>query len=131
MPAGGRSRLFARGIDSWVDTVEQLLADPRGTRAMAVRAQRRAQELFGPHQAEAFWTPLVQPPAAQASALAAPQRRRLLVLNVYFAPQSVGGATRIAQDQVRAIQEQLGDQWEVTVLCTESESWQADLDRAR
>ncbi|QNJ13179.1 putative alpha-glycosyltransferase/ family 4 [Synechococcus sp. A18-46.1] len=120
---------FARGIDSWVDTVEQLLADPRGTRAMAVRAQRRAQELFGPHQAEAFWTPLVQPPAAQASALAAPQRRRLLVLNVYFAPQSVGGATRIAQDQVRAIQEQLGDQWEVTVLCTESASWQEDLDR--
>ena len=120
---------FARGIDSWVDTVEQLLADPRGTRAMAVRAQRRAQELFGPHQAEAFWTPLVQPPAAQVRALAASQRRRLLVLNVYFAPQSVGGATRIAQDQVRAIQEQLGDQWEVTVLCTESASWQADLDR--
>ena len=120
---------FARGIDSWVETVEQLLADPRGTRAMAVRAQQRAQELFGPHQAEAFWRPLVQPPAAQATALAAPQRRKLLVLNVYFAPQSVGGATRIAQDQVRVITEHLGDQWEVTVLCTESESWQADLER--
>ena len=51
------------------------------------------------------------------------------MLNVYFAPQSVGGATRIAQDQVRVFQEQFGDQWEVTVLCTESESWQADLDQ--
>ena len=121
---------FARGTEAWVETVEQLLADPRGTHAMAVRAQRRAQELFGPHQAEAFWRPLVQPQTAKASALTTPQRRRLLVLNVYFAPQSVGGATRIAQDQVRALTEQLGDHWEVTVLCTESESWQADLEPA-
>ena len=121
---------FARGIDTWVKTVEQLLADPRSTRAMAVRAQRRARELFGPHQGEAFWKPLVQTPPAQASVLEAQQRRKLLVLNVYFAPQSVGGATRIAQDQVRAIREQLGDHWDVTVLCTESESWQADLDQA-
>ena len=121
---------FARGIDTWVETVEQLLADPCGTRAMAVRAQRRARELFGPHQGEDFWKPLVQKPAAQGSVPAAPPRRKLLMLNVYFAPQSVGGATRIAQDQVRAICEQLGDHWDVTVLCTESDSWQADLDQA-
>ena len=59
-----------------------------------------------------------------ASAQPALQRRKLLVLNVYFAPQSVGGATRVAQDQVRALQAQRGDQWEVTVLCTDSEPWQ-------
>ena len=32
----------------------------------------------------------------------APQRKKLLVLNVFFAPQSIGGATRVAQDQVQA-----------------------------
>ena len=49
---------------------------------------------------------------------AAVQKKKLLVLNVYFAPQSVGGATQIAQDQVRGLCEELGDSWEVTVLCT-------------
>ena len=115
---------FARGIDSWVETVEQLLADPRGTRAMAARAQQRAKELFGPQQAEAFWKPLIDPVDSSSAPLASPLRKlKLLVLNVYFAPQSVGGATRIAQDQVRALVEGLGDQWEVTVLCTESDPY--------
>ena len=41
------------------------------------------------------------------------------MLNVFFAPQSIGGATRVAQDQVQALAEQLGDQWEITVLCTQ------------
>ena len=54
----------------------------------------------------------------------APRRRRLLVLNVFFAPQSIGGATRVAQDQVKALLDHLGDQWEVTVLCTDKEPWQ-------
>ena len=113
--------LFAKGSQQWVEKVEQLLKDPPGTRAMAFRAQQRAQELFGPHQAEQFWGPLVKSTDSSSASISQPLRRfKLLVLNVYFAPQSVGGATRIAQDQVRALIDHFGDQWEVTVLCTES-----------
>ena len=139
---------FARGVEQWVDIVEQLLADPRGTEEMATRAQQRAQDLFGPDQAEHFWRPLIGPETTSTPQDKQVERwtkvfwrrligtkatsptpgkqvakRKLLVLNVYFAPQSVGGATRIAQDQVRAICDQLGDQWEVTVLCTESDPY--------
>ena len=52
---------FARGVEQWVSAVEQLLADPCNTRAMAQRAQQRARELFAPVQAEAFWRPLLEP----------------------------------------------------------------------
>ena len=138
---------FAEGIQQWVNTVELLLADPGGTQAMASRAQKRAQDLFGPDQGERFWRPLIGPettstaPGKQVAKwtkflrrLIGPKptsiavgkqvaKRKILVLNVYFAPQSVGGATRIAQDQVRAICGQLGDQWEVTVLCTETDPY--------
>jgi glycosyltransferase involved in cell wall biosynthesis len=114
---------FARGIEQWVDSVEQLLADPRGTKAMAARAQQRAQDLFGLHQAERFWRPLIGPDVSSSAPPNRGGKRKLLVLNVYFAPQSVGGATRIAQDQVQAICDRLGDQWEVTVLCTEAEPY--------
>ena len=114
---------FARGIQQWVDIVEQLLADPRGTKAMASRAQQRAQDLFGLDQAERFWRPLIGPDDSSITPANRGVKRKLLVLNVYFAPQSVGGATRIAQDQVRAICDRLGDQWEVTVLCTEAEPY--------
>ena len=123
---------FARGEEQWVDQVEMLLADPGERLAMARRAQRHAQQLFGPHKAKDFWSPLLRSggtglfrslgPAQKASK---PRRRRLLLLNVFFAPQSVGGATRVAQDQVKALVDQLGDRWEVTVLCTDKEPWQA------
>ncbi|QNI95400.1 putative alpha-glycosyltransferase/ family 4 [Synechococcus sp. A15-127] len=112
---------FARGTEQWLEAVEQLLADPAARRALAKRAQQHAQELFGPHQSEAFWRPLIEPAEA---AQPAQHRKKLLVLNVFFAPQSIGGATRVAQDQVQALSEHLGDQWEITVLCTEDEPWQ-------
>ena len=121
---------FARGVEQWVAQVERLLDDPAERRAMALRAQQHAQQLFGPHQAEAFWSPLLEPGpvglfrSGQPALPPAKRRKRLLVLNVFFAPQSVGGATRVAQDQVKALLDQLGDQWEVTVLCTDKEPWQ-------
>ena len=112
---------FARGTDQWVEAVEQLLADLSGRRAMAQRAQQHAHELFGTHQAARFWRPLIEPASAPPPS---PQRNKLLVLNVFFAPQSIGGATRVAQDQVQALVDEFGDQWEITVLCTEDEPWQ-------
>ena len=118
----GVHALFATGTDEWVKGVEQLLADPAGTRAMALRAQKHAADLFGPHQAEEFWRPLIQ-----SDALLVSPCRKLLMLNVYFAPQSVGGATRVVQDQVRALCDDLGDQWDVTVLCTDADQWMVDV----
>ena len=112
---------FARGREQWVTEVEQLLADPRGCRAMAARAKKRAMDLFGFQTAENFWRPLIKGDSPRPADV--PRRRRLLVLNVFFAPNSVGGATRIAQDQVRSLCENLGETWDVTVLCTDPEPW--------
>ena len=112
---------FARGREQWVEQVEQLLANPRQCRAMAGRAQERAMDLFGFRRAEDFWSPLINLDSSSPSTVS--KRRRLLVLNVFFAPNSVGGATRIAQDQVRALCENRCDDWDVTVLCTEPDPW--------
>ena len=127
---------FARGQNQWVAVVEQLLNDPPARLAMAKRAQQRAHDLFAPERAASFWRSWIKGGStglfrSPSSALAPPAKRcKLLVLNVFFAPQSIGGATRVAQDQVKALVDQLGDQWEVTVLCTEQAPWQhVDPDR--
>ena len=114
---------FASGVEQWVSAVEQLLADPCNMRAMAQRAQQRAQELFASAQADVFWRPLLEPRPVGESATRGRQRRKVLMLNVFFAPHSIGGATRIVQDQVSALTSRLADDWEVTVLCTDPESW--------
>ncbi|MEB3319608.1 MAG: glycosyltransferase [Cyanobium sp.] len=113
-----RQVLFARGVEQWVTQIQRLIDDPAHRQVLADRARVRAQELFAPASADAFWMPLIHP------APAAPLRRRLLVINVFFAPQSMGGATRVAQDQVLQLLEQAGDRYEVTVLCADHEPWQ-------
>ena len=59
--AGGRRPCPLRaGPEQWLEAVEQLLADPAGRRAMA-GGLSSTQQLFGLHQAEAFWRPLIEP----------------------------------------------------------------------
>lgn len=113
----GEHALFARGTEQWISAVEQLLADPQQRQAMAERAQRHALAQFGRERPQAFWQPWLQAPAPR-------RRQRLLVLNVFFAPQSVGGATRVVQDQLRGLLERAGDRYEITVLCSDQAPWQ-------
>lgn len=120
----GREALFARGVEEWIRAVQLLIDDPTFRQALAERAQARARELFAPACAEGFWQPLIAAPP-DLPAPTAP-RRRLLVINVFFAPQSIGGATRVAQDQVRQLLERAGDRYEVTVLCADHGPWQLE-----
>jgi len=52
--------------------------------------------------------------------------KKVLVMNVFFAHQSIGGATRVAQDYVQAMLTDEQTNYEVTVLCTEYNNWQSD-----
>ena len=50
-------------------------------------------------------------------ALARP-KKRLLIVNVYYPPQDIGGATRVVQDNVTDLIRRHGDQYEIDVLAT-------------
>ncbi|WP_420861695.1 glycosyltransferase [Algirhabdus cladophorae] len=45
-------------------------------------------------------------------------RKKLLVVNVFYPPQSIGGATRVVRDNVTLLKEQYGDEFDIDVLCT-------------
>ena len=130
----GEHALFARGTDAWITRIEALIQDPQERLALARRAQAHATRELNPDQAEAFWRPWLEggsPLGAAAVAsgprlLLKPPRRRLLVANVFFAPQSIGGATRVVQDQVAALLEHAADRYAITVLCTDHDPWQRD-----
>lgn len=125
----GREALFARGVEAWVQAVQQLIDDPARRLALAQRAHARARDLCAPARADAFWQPLITPeptPEPAPTPDAGSRRRRLLVINVFFAPQAIGGATRVAQDQVRQLLERAGDRYAVTVLCADHGPWQLE-----
>lgn len=115
----GKDVLLARGSEQWQAAIQHLIDQPQLRYELALKAHGRAMEIFAGDQDRRFWQALIAAPSEVA-----PRRRKLLVINVFFAPQSVGGATRVAQDQVKAVIDQAGDNYEVTVLCIDHDSWQ-------
>ena len=116
----GSDVLFATNRQGWVQALERLISDHELRSQLALKAQHRAEALFGQAQGQRFWLDLDQ--SDQKNQPTA-RRRKQLVINCFFAPQSVGGATRVAQDRVRALLAE-PDAPEVTVLCVDLDPWQ-------
>ena len=116
----GSDVLFASDRQGWVQALEQLIHNPQLRSQLAVNAKQQADALFGQAQGQRFWQELDQ---NDANAQAPSRRRKQLVINCFFAPQSVGGATRVVQNRVRELlaQENAPD---VTVLCVDLSPWQ-------
>ena len=121
----GSDVLFATDRQGWMEALESLIHNPQLRSQLAVNAQQRAEALFGQAQGQRFWEELDR---NDANTQGPPRRRKQLVINCFFAPQSVGGATRVAQDRVRALLAQ-PEAPEVTVLCVDLDPWQGSTDQ--
>jgi len=115
--------LVAEDQQAWVRQVERLLNDPQLQKHISSQARQHAQALFQNELSDQTWRGLLK---AKSGTIAQKtvQRKKLLVINVFFAPQSIGGATRVTQDQVRKILNQQDNSVDVTVLCAENDPWQ-------
>ncbi|TVS07099.1 MAG: glycosyltransferase [Cyanobium sp. PLM2.Bin73] len=117
--------LLAEDQQAWVNQVERLLHNPELLNRLRNQARQHAQSLFHDQLGDQIWNQQLQLQAkASDAASPAAHRQKLLVINVFFAPQSVGGATRVAQDQVREILQHHPDAYDVTVLCIDHDPWQ-------
>ncbi|MFM7287580.1 MAG: glycosyltransferase, partial [Cyanobium sp.] len=121
--------LLAEDQQAWVQQVERLLADPDLFSRLSSQARQQAQTVFDEHLGEQLWSELflsstLSNTGSQEPNTLAATRQKLLVINVFFAPQSIGGATRVAQDQVREILQDHADAYDVTVLCIDHDPWQ-------
>lgn len=107
---------------SWHAALRRLVRD-HGERARLGHAARQhalamfAQETAG-HALEAELRRIAHLPNA-----ATPVSRtlRVLVVNVFFPPQAVGGATRVVRDQIAGLLTEHGEQFELGVLCGNTE----------
>jgi glycosyltransferase involved in cell wall biosynthesis len=116
--------LLAATQQEWVQQVERLLANPDLQMQLAERARSKALELFHDQVGDDFWTQQITGGHRDAGTDKLEARQKLLVLNVFFAPQSYGGATRVVQEQVLELTQNHSDSTDVTVLCIESDPWQ-------
>ncbi|MEH3118246.1 MAG: glycosyltransferase [Methylorubrum populi] len=125
---GARARdkaLTAYGLDAAVDVLKGVLAPP--PEAPAAQADRRqaARAAWAGPAAGSGSAKAGEPVPADGAGAAAGTRRdgkpRILLVNVYFPPQTVGGATRVVRDNLDHILDRASNRFEFAVAASDIE----------
>jgi glycosyltransferase involved in cell wall biosynthesis len=115
--------LTADDQQAWITQVERLLANHQLRQRLICQARERALSLFNDKIGDQFWSSHLHH-GHHNSTPQSERREKALVINVFFAPQSIGGATRVTQDHVRELVDHGGNRRDVTVLCIDHDPWQ-------
>ena len=98
----GKNAIIACDADEWETALERLVADAEFRREIGESARETALELHASSSnVPRFEAILDQVKSASATDLSV--KPRILVVNIFFPPQTVGGSTRVARDLVDAI----------------------------
>ena len=125
----GEDVIIAQSSEDWCDSMIRLLDNPKERETIAKQAFTNANALFNTNTGATFWSDKINN-RAQNKTIAI-TRKKILVINVFFAPQSVGGATRVAQDYVKDMSNDSAINYDITVLCVDYSNWQSDLKRTK
>jgi len=128
----GDDALLADTPEDWLAALDRLIGDPRLRRAIGARARLKALGEYGLDAAVAVLARALPPPAPpvrESHRTPEPRPRprrpdagrkpRVLVLNVYFPPQLVGGATRVVRDNLDHFLDHAGDRFEFAVAAAD------------
>jgi len=117
----GEDGLLASTADDWYHQIKQLIDHPELRQQMAVAAQKRARDEYAiPILAKNISNVLAEAfIAAQPENL--PVRRKLSLVNVFFPPQAIGGATRVVADNFEHLRDEYADQFEISVFTSQAE----------
>lgn len=116
----GQHVLFAADSKAWLEQLSRLVESPGLRRLIGDNARNHAIEHFNPTVGASILDHTLKKATAQpATTLNQSAKPRLLYVNVWFAPQAVGGATRVFESHVRLLMENYGDTYELLVLTSQ------------
>lgn len=153
----GEDAFLAQTPQDWLRAIDALVQDADLRRRVGQRARAKAVREYGLHGATKILSGFLPPPAKACTtdeldksgqalvaarvrapvALAGNRLRckpRLLVVAVYFPPQTIGGATRVVRDNIDYFLDHATDAFEIAVVATDSDvepAYQTRIDAYR
>lgn len=109
----GETGFLVHTTDDWYNALSRLSIDAELRNAVGKKARDAALGNYCLSEAAAIWKQ-----EFSLAARAQPPKFRVLVCNVFFSPQSIGGATRVVEDNVAHIVEECPD-LELAVFCSD------------
>ncbi len=117
----GEDGLIAATPADWHRHLLALVDDAALRQAIAERAQARVREEYRVAALAANLKAVLAKARAAAQRPGAGGRKKIALVNVFFPPQSIGGATRVVADNFDLLQRDYADQFELSVFTTDSE----------
>ena len=111
--ADRKDGLLAADTAGFIEALSRLVSDDAYREAVGAAAFRKAQASYAPdvlsNNLSAMFAAVETPRSAAI---------RVLVVNVFYAPQAIGGATRVVIDNIRNLRELYGETFEFEVFTT-------------
>ncbi|PWQ98819.1 glycosyltransferase [Leucothrix arctica] len=116
----GKDALLAGAPDQWTQSLRRLIKDEALRKTLAANALARVRSEYS---VEALGQSLVQSLKGTLEAQT-PQRqikkKKIAIVNVFFPPQAIGGATRVVSDNIDELQKHHGDDFDLVVFTSDN-----------
>lgn len=113
----GVDAFLATSGEEWYRALKQLAGSADLRQRVGQAAMRRARDDYS---LEVLGAQLAKQ-LDEAADAARPRKRKLALVNVFFPPQSIGGATRVVADNFSALRKHYADELEVCVFTADAE----------
>ncbi len=117
----GEDGLLAATSNDWYTHLKLLIEQPELRQQMAKAAQLRAQAEYSVAALADNITKVLAQAIRAAQPENRPQRQKVALVNVFFPPQSIGGATRVVADNFELLQKDYADQFELCVFTSDAD----------
>lgn len=123
---GGLTETTTAGVDvmlasspqEWENEIHRLCNDAGLRSRVASAARKKALDLYRPADlGQRLTSALLKLHDGAIVGRPARQRPRILIVNVFFTPQTIGGATRVVRDQIDGLLDSHGQSFEIGVAC--------------
>lgn len=113
----GKDALLASSSDDWTDSLERLVVDRDFRITLGESAYK---QVLGNYSVESLGSSLSLYLRSLSRKASLPVKPKLCLVNVFFPPQSLGGATRVVSDNFDTLIEQYSDKFELCVFTSEA-----------
>ncbi|WP_459741941.1 glycosyltransferase [Pseudomonas sp. 3A(2025)] len=113
----GEDAFLATTSEEWYSSLRQLAGSQELRQRMGQAAMQRAKDDYS---LQTLGGKLIEQ-LESASASAQPRKPKLALVNVFFPPQSIGGATRVVADNFSALRKHHADELDVCVFTADAE----------
>ena len=110
----GVDGIVARTTKDWTEALDRLIRQPELRATIGAKAREKALRQYSVPAMAKNITQIIR----SASLPAPDKRKRVLVVNVFYPPQALGGATRVVHDNVRHFAANHRDEFAFEVFCS-------------